>query len=134
MISNNQKANRTMSATKPRRESARQIEKRRATEGAKLRTMIESYVSAHGGGKGKYREWDIPTTLGTLEVDVVNDWIACRWDDVRRAVAHFGTNGLLLNPYSGKWNWGCGERLTAIELFTQWERAMASLVVVNSQL
>lgn len=118
---------------KPRRLSARQIEKRRAVEGAKLREMMVSYAQSHGATKGRLREWSFPTTIGTLEVNVHDDWIACCWDDVERAVAHFGRDSMGLNPYSGKWNFGCGENLTAIELFTWWERAMYPLLAVNPE-
>ncbi len=114
---------------KPRKLTARQIAKR-STE---LREMISSYALSHGASKGVYREWSFPTLIGNLEVDVAGDWLACCWDDVQRAIAHFKNPMGLLNPYSGKWNWGCGERLTAIELFTAWERAMNPLLAVNQE-
>lgn len=119
---------------KPRKPSVRQIEKRRAVEGAKLRVMMESYAQSHGATAGRLREFAFSTLIGPLEVSIHDDWIACRWDDVQRAVKHFGTGPVnMLNPYSGKWNFGCGEQLTAIELFTWWERAVNPLLMINPE-
>ncbi|MEN6367760.1 MAG: hypothetical protein ABFC88_13190 [Thermoguttaceae bacterium] len=45
-------------------------------------------------------EFVLPTTLGELWVIVYDDMIACRWGNVKKALAA----GLCVNPYTGKWN------------------------------
>lgn len=46
--------------------------------------------------------WRIETVAGQLDMTPYEDWIACRFDDVGRAVGKVGSGGI--NPNSGKWN------------------------------
>lgn len=54
-------------------------------------------------GLGDHYPLYFDTIGGFLLVHVNEDWVACRFDDIKAANAniHFGS----LNPYSGKWNW-----------------------------
>ena len=47
--------------------------------------------------------WQLHTVAGVLRLRVMEDWLACRFDDVERAKSVVGPGRL--NPYSGKWNW-----------------------------
>lgn len=47
--------------------------------------------------------WRVETARGGLEVTVRADWIACRFDDPKRAAAQ-PPAGPSVNPHSGKWN------------------------------
>jgi hypothetical protein len=47
-------------------------------------------------------DYTLETTLGTLHISPYDNWVACRWDDVPRALA--GHPKPAMNPYSGKWN------------------------------
>ena len=46
--------------------------------------------------------WRIDTIAGPLDMTPYEDWVACRFDDVDRAVGKVGYGGI--NPNSGKWN------------------------------
>lgn len=47
-------------------------------------------------------DYRLETTLGILHVSPNDDWVACRWDDVERALATIGPDNM--NRHSGKWN------------------------------
>jgi hypothetical protein len=57
---------------------------------------------------------ELTTHAGTLSVIPYDGWIACRFHDVKAAVALLGYNPACgrLNPFSGKWNFHFG-RCTA---------------------
>ena len=88
--------------------------------GVILNELVREYVLANGGGKGRWRDYSIPTRLGVLEISVHDDWIACVFDDTERAKQRFG---------HWKWNWGCGEREDPHVLFEQWKRAVDKLLI-----
>lgn len=97
-----------------------------------LGRMVADYVLAHAG---RWQNPDLkilglclPTSLGDLRVSVVDDWIACSFLYVERAVAHFGEAPWnRLNPHSGKWNFGCGDKAPAATVFGEWRRAVEAL-------
>lgn len=102
---------------------------------ARLRKLVVDYVLAHGGRW--YRQGDeatgliLPTVIGILHVAPIRDWIACRWEDVERAREYFGVTRLSehrLNPYSGKWNFGCGARLLPEQVFEEWRQEVEPLL------
>lgn len=50
------------------------------------------------------------TICGPLTITPLDNFIACRFEDVEKAKAHFGVRDYdvgakRLNPFSGKWNW-----------------------------
>jgi len=52
--------------------------------------------------------YEIHTLGGRLRILLMDDWLACRFDDVEKAAKLFGITTIQqgrLNPYSGKWNW-----------------------------
>ncbi len=59
--------------------------------------------------------FQIETIIGRLDVTPIDDFIACRFDDVEKAKKHFGITTIQqgrLNPFSGKWNWHWFEGVT----------------------
>lgn len=57
----------------------------------------------------------IDTPLGKLQVTVYEDWLACRFEEMQRAVAGFAGKSMNLNQYSGKYNCHVFHRCTAKE-------------------
>jgi hypothetical protein len=50
----------------------------------------------------------IESVAGPLHVMPMDDWLACRFEDVAAASKHFVIHTIQqgrLNPFSGKWNW-----------------------------
>lgn len=127
-----------------RKPTKRQTEKQVAREHKVLLDLVSEYVFANGGSveaPAGSVEWpldlvswrmQLPTILGKLSISVYDDWLACRFEDIDRAVRHFGEGGRgLLNPNSGKWNWGCGERALAVDLFERWAQAVTVLLPLH---
>ncbi len=56
-----------------------------------------------GAREGGTYSWQLDTSAGLLDIHPYDDWIACRFKDVKRAQAQVSTG--YLNHYSGKWNW-----------------------------
>jgi len=52
---------------------------------------------------GAMYPYTVETTAGKLDLNIHDDWIACRFDDVACAKKVVGAG--CLNPFSGKWNW-----------------------------
>lgn len=52
-------------------------------------------------------QFAVNTVAGILFITPMDDWLACRFEDVTLATKHLRTHdeGGHLNPYSGKWNW-----------------------------
>ena len=48
-------------------------------------------------------DYELDTDIGTLLVSVYEDWIACRWVDLDRALKVKDTLGTNFNPHNGKW-------------------------------
>ena len=131
-------------STTTRKPTKRQIEKQVAREHKVLLDLVSEYVFANGGSVEApagavdavfETSWrmQLPTKLGKLCISVHDDWLACRFDDVERAVRHFGSLPMRLNPNSGKWNWGCGERAPAPELFERWAQAVTVLLPLHPE-
>jgi hypothetical protein len=78
--------------------------KKQVKNGEWFRDQIRAFLIRNGATEqlNKAYEFVIITKMGTLQVSVYPDWIACRFDDVERAVAVIGRHGM--NPCSGKWN------------------------------
>lgn len=91
----------------------------RVTEQRKFPSLIRDFVLAHGGrivekntvfadNGERIRSWDldIPTQAGILQVRPMEDWVACRFEDVERARSVLPEDERLnrLNQHSGKWN------------------------------
>ena len=78
--------------------------KKQEKNGQWFRGQIRAFLIRNGATErlNKAYEYAISTKLGTLQISVYLDWVACRFDDVDRAVAVIGPHGM--NPYSGKWN------------------------------
>jgi hypothetical protein len=103
---------------------------------ARLQQLVVDFVLAHGGRWYKLDDevlgLVLPTAVGELYVRPVDDWIACRWADVDRACEHFNVHFIgihRLNPYSGKWNFGCGGRLPPEDVFEAWRLEVEPLLV-----
>jgi len=102
----------------------------------RLQQLVVDFVLAHGGHwhypDDKVLGLVLPTTIGDLYVRPVDDWIACRWADVAKACEHFDVHyaGVhRLNPYSGKWNFGCGGRLPPEDVFEAWRLEVTPLLL-----
>lgn len=65
---------------------------------------VETYMKEVGAEHSPYYEWKLETKLGTLLLSVWGDAVMCRFEDVEKAKAHFGTHSSQINTYSGKWN------------------------------
>jgi len=78
--------------------------KKQEKNGQWFRDQIRAFLLRNGATEQLNRcyEFVISTKMGTLQISVYLDWVACRFDDVDRAVAVIGRAGM--NPYSGKWN------------------------------
>jgi hypothetical protein len=59
-----------------------------------------------GALEGGPYDWRIDTVGGLLDISPYDTWVACRFDDVERAILAVGKGGC--NPNSGKWNWHYG--------------------------
>lgn len=82
---------------------------------------------ALGAVPGTYRSHRLETVAGGLECTPYENWLACCFDDPKRA-SNFAS-GTSLNPHSGKWNWHFDEPglKEAVGLFAR----IASLVPVS---
>ena len=78
--------------------------KKQEKNGQWFRDQIRAFLLRNGATEQLNRcyEYAISTKMGTLQVSVYPDWVACRFDDVARALAVIGRSGM--NPFSGKWN------------------------------
>ncbi len=78
--------------------------KKKEKNGQWFRDQIRAFLLRNGATEqlNKAYEYAIITKMGPLQVSIYPDWVACRFDDVDRAVAIIGRHGM--NPYSGKWN------------------------------
>lgn len=105
---------------------------------AKQHPVLASLVRAfclHNNGRpganGSYStecvEHMLSTSAGDLRVAVVDDWIACQFQDFERAKSVLGVD-------HWKWNHGCGERDEAIRLFDYWTMRMESLIPGSHEL
>lgn len=58
--------------------------------------------------KDAYR-YELETAAGLLRADIMEDWIACRFEDVQKAKETLHSTLFSfdhrLNQFSGKWNW-----------------------------
>jgi hypothetical protein len=52
--------------------------------------------------EGNQYRFQLQTSVGILRLQSYGSWIACCFDEPRRALRVAGTR---LNPFSGKWNW-----------------------------
>lgn len=74
--------------------------------------MVEDFLTPKGLRRATEADkwsvmypWVLPTPLGDLFLDIRDDAVYCRFDDVRAAVAYFKPDSLSpLNPFSGKYN------------------------------
>lgn len=112
-----------------RRETERQRAKRRAAEHKALVALVRDFLALHGATPDELdpgTAWSVQTALGALRVHVIDDWIACRWDDVEAAKRVFPHASHLsrLNPYSGKWNFSEGIDRKAADTFEVFCKAL----------
>jgi hypothetical protein len=63
--------------------------------------VIDGIVRLGAREDGPY-DWRIDTVAGPLDISPYENWVACRFDDVDRAIGKVGCGGI--NPNSGKWN------------------------------
>ena len=80
-----------------------------------LRAEFESAIAVFAPIREGQREFRIQTRLGALDVELHDDgkglggtWIAAVWDDLERAIEHFGRPLPLSSDrlgMTGKWNW-----------------------------
>jgi hypothetical protein len=112
-------------------------------EREKLSRNVREYVLSVGGrvaetgrvvvegGERLHTEdrLEVTTRAGTLSVVPYAGWIACRFDDVKAAVALLGYDPVSgrLNPYSGKWNFHFG-RCTAEEALGEFARELGHVL------
>lgn len=80
---------------------------------------------APDGPEAVYRGWTVETRVGPLRVSIVDDWIACRFEDVARVRASNLLSRFEWNDYSGKWNHGCGQELKAADMLRVFRREFA---------
>lgn len=52
--------------------------------------------------EGNQYRFELTTSVGVLRLQSYGSWIACCFDEPRRALHVAGAR---LNPFSGKWNW-----------------------------
>ncbi len=116
------------------------LDKQRVANGQKLTELVHDWLIAHGAEHDRYGKLVIDTVLSKLTVVIVDDWIAQSFADEKRATAaatrvgsgNFGPDYVLhgeyLNPYSGKFNFGCGTHEDAEALFTRWSRSVSRIL------
>jgi len=83
-----------------------------------LKVELFAWLTAHGGKPSSKAHVEIVVpTMGTLYisfyVDATGPWLACRWDDIDRAVGVLRESIYVtdrLNTNSGKWNWHSHEQ------------------------
>jgi hypothetical protein len=111
-------------------------------ERAKLSRLLIAFLESHGavprisGNHGQFFDGhDLETTVGTLRVQALSDFIACRFAEPGRAsLWYYGRDDLhpcqshgRLNPYSGKFNFHFG-RTTAAEVMAEFTRAIQGIL------
>lgn len=64
---------------------------------------VETLLTTLGAKPAEFYRFTIETKAGMLRVSPYPDWVACRFEDVDRAVALLG-KAINLNECSGKWN------------------------------
>ncbi len=80
-----------------------------------LLKTVSSELLLLGAKNGVYRDFEINTKAGILEVSIYPEkkmpWIACRFDKPKDAYysGALGRHAQILNLHSGKWNWHCSE-------------------------
>ena len=73
-----------------------------------LSSILTPLLNSIGAKDNGYGGFTVQTKLGPMNLIPFDDWVACRFDDVEKAKAHFGISNIgqgRLNPFSGKWNW-----------------------------
>ena len=78
--------------------------KKQLKNGQRFCDQIRAFLLRNGATEQLNRCYEFVsiTKMGPLQISVYPDWVACRFDDVERAVGVIGRHGM--NPYSGKWN------------------------------
>ena len=109
---------------------ARTHKARRAAQARKakeLKTRVEAYVLAHGGGDHRFYDFVLPTGLGNLLVSVHDHDTSVygRFEEVDRAVSKLGRNAM--NPHSGKWNMHPPDDWSVDDVFDEWTRSIENL-------
>ena len=103
--------------------------KKQNKNGQWFRDQIREFLIRSGAivQLNRCHEFAIMTKMGTLQINVYPDWIACRFDDVDRAVAVIGR--IEMNPYSGKWN-----HLFDVSYFQSKESASQAVATVEVEI
>lgn len=80
------------------------ISKRQQANRAYFRQQVERFLESLGAVRNDLAgyPYNLPTRLGLLGVHPFDTWVACRWDDVPRALTAIGPERM--SRYSGKWN------------------------------
>ena len=77
-----------------------------------FKTVVTNYIVGLGARPGRFYQFEMDTPAGLLYLSVYEDWLATRFDDVKRGTAFTQTCGQSSNPYSGKWNFHFGDGTT----------------------
>lgn len=87
------------------------------------------YLLAAGASEVGPLEYLLETTAGTLRVHVYDDWLACRFQDVGKALAVLSGPSLgRLNRWSGKWNFHFFGEWTVDEAVMEFDREVGELL------
>jgi len=70
----------------------------------KFKAAVTEYIVGLGARPGRFYDHELDTPAGLLHLSVHDDWLATRFEDVRRGTAFTKTCGCPSNPFSGKWN------------------------------
>lgn len=81
-----------------------QVTKRQQANRTYFREQVEKFLESLGAVRDERTlyPYNLPTRLGMLGIHPYDTWVACRWDDIPRALQTIGPE--CMNRYSGKWN------------------------------
>ena len=80
---------------------------------AKLKAAVTKYLTDLGVRPGRWYHFELDTPAGLLHVSVFENWVATRFEDVKRGTEFTHTCNHFSNPYSGKWNFHFGDGTAA---------------------
>jgi hypothetical protein len=97
----------------------RQITKREQANRVYFRQQIIRLLESLGAVRNDQPgyAYTLQTKLGMLSIDPYETWVACRWEDVARALEAIGRERM--NRFSGKWNHHYDEPTFKRRAFTQ---------------
>ena len=79
--------------------------KRLAKAQEQFKAAVVTYLESLGARPSSFYDLELDTPAGLLRLSVYGDWVATRFDDVKRAAAITKAIGRPCNPFSGKWNY-----------------------------